>query len=70
MNDPVGIRERPLQEQRVRQGTSEVLRLILARDLGLPEAGTLAHKRLAALIGVAPLNRDSGTLRGKRLVCR
>ncbi len=28
----------------------------------------LTHKRLAALVGVAPLNRDSGTLRGRRAV--
>lgn len=34
----------------------------------LPELGTLEHKRLAALVGVAPFNRDSGTLRGKRAV--
>jgi transposase len=32
----------------------------------LPELGTLAPKPLAALVGVAPLNRDSGTLRGRR----
>ena len=34
----------------------------------LPELGTLSHKQIAALVGVAPLNRDSGTLRGKRTV--
>ncbi len=34
----------------------------------LPELGTLSHKQIAALVGVAPLARDSGTLRGKRLV--
>ncbi len=34
----------------------------------LPELGTLTHKQLAALVGVAPLNRDSGTMRGKRTV--
>jgi transposase len=34
----------------------------------LPELGTLTHKQIAALVGVAPLNRDSGTLRGKRMV--
>lgn len=34
----------------------------------LPELGTLTHKQIAALVGVAPLNRDSGTLRGKRTV--
>jgi len=34
----------------------------------LPELGTLDRKRIAALVGVAPFNRDSGTLRGKRTV--
>ena len=32
----------------------------------LPELGTLNRKQVAALVGVAPLNRDSGTLRGRR----
>ena len=32
----------------------------------LPEIGTLDRKQIAALVGVAPLNRDSGTLRGAR----
>lgn len=34
----------------------------------LPELGTLSSKQLAALVGIAPLNRDSGTLRGKRMM--
>ena len=34
----------------------------------LPELGTLTHKQIAALVGVAPLNRDSGTLQGRRTV--
>jgi transposase len=34
----------------------------------LPELGTLNRRKIAALVGVAPLNRDSGTLRGKRMV--
>jgi transposase len=34
--------------------------------LELPELGTLDRKQIAALVGVAPFNRDSGTLRGKR----
>lgn len=34
----------------------------------LPELGTLTHKRIAALVGVAPMNRDSGKWRGKRFV--
>ncbi len=33
-----------------------------------PETGTLNRKQIAALIGVAPLNRDSGTLRGRRII--
>lgn len=34
----------------------------------LPELGQLTRRELAALVGVAPLNRDSGTLRGKRAI--
>jgi transposase len=41
---------------------------VCARTLLLdrPELGTLSRQRLAALVGVAPLNRDRGTLRGSR----
>ena len=42
-----------------------VTRTLLAE---LPELGTLTHKQIAALVGVAPLNRDSGAFRGKRTV--
>ncbi|MDO8670906.1 MAG: IS110 family transposase [Dehalococcoidia bacterium] len=35
---------------------------------GLPELGKLNRKQIAVLVGVAPLNRDSGTLRGKRTI--
>jgi transposase len=34
----------------------------------LPELGRLNHKEIAALVGVAPLNRDSGAFRGRRTV--
>jgi transposase len=34
----------------------------------LPELGTLNARKIAALVGVAPFNRDSGTLRGKRAI--
>jgi transposase len=34
----------------------------------VPELGQIAPKPLAALVGVAPLNRDSGTLRGRRMI--
>lgn len=32
----------------------------------LPELGSLTNREIAKLVGVAPLNRDSGTMRGKR----
>jgi len=35
---------------------------------GLPELGRLNRKEIAALVGVAPFNWDSGKLRGKRAV--
>lgn len=41
---------------------------ILTLLASLPELGTLNRKQIAALVGVAPLNRDSGTLRGRRCV--
>lgn len=34
----------------------------------VPELGTLNRKQIAALVGVAPFNRDSGQLRGRRTV--
>lgn len=34
----------------------------------LPELGALNRRQIAALVGVAPFNRDSGTRRGKRCV--
>ncbi len=43
---------------------------VLARTLlsGLAELGTLDRQHIASLVGVAPLNCDSGKLRGKRYV--
>ena len=34
----------------------------------LPELGTLDRRKIAALVGVAPINRDSGSFRGRRMV--
>jgi transposase len=34
----------------------------------LPELGTLSRHQVAKLVGVAPLNCDSGTMRGRRAV--
>ena len=41
---------------------------VVARTLiaDLPELGRLDRKQIAALVGVAPLNRDSGRMRGRR----
>ena len=36
--------------------------------LELPELGTINRKKIAALVGVAPFNRDSGQMRGKRAI--
>jgi transposase len=43
-----------------------VARTLLAE---LPELGSLGRKQIAALVGVAPLNRDSGITRGRRTIC-
>ncbi|MEW6533724.1 MAG: IS110 family transposase [Thermodesulfobacteriota bacterium] len=34
----------------------------------LPELGKLNRRQIAALVGVAPFNRDSGTMRGRRCI--
>ena len=47
-------------------GVGPVLSITLLS--GLPELGKLDRKKIAALTGVAPLNRDSGTMRGKRTI--
>lgn len=36
--------------------------------VGVPELGRLNRREIAALVGVAPFNRDSGTLKGRRCV--
>ena len=65
------IRESPLwrtKENLLRStpGVGPVVSSILLAQL--PELGELNRYQIAALVGVAPLNRDSGTLRGKRKV--
>lgn len=34
----------------------------------LPELGSLSRREISALVGVAPVNRDSGTMRGRRAI--
>ena len=47
-------------------GVGEQLSLALLAYL--PELGTLDRRQIAALVGVAPYNRYSGTMRGKRTI--
>lgn len=47
-------------------GVGETLAYTLLADM--PELGTLTNKESASLVGVAPINRDSGRLRGKRRI--
>lgn len=65
------IRERPVWRER-----DDLLRSVpgigpvVARTLlaQLPELGHLDRRAIAKLVGVAPLNRDSGTWRGRRTI--
>lgn len=45
-------------------GIGKIVAYSLMADL--PELGNLNRKQIAALVGVAPLNRDSGNMKGKR----
>ena len=36
--------------------------------VALPELGTLNRRQIASLVGLAPMNRDSGTFRGRRMI--
>jgi len=47
-------------------GVGKTLVYTLLADL--PEIGTLSNKEIGALVGVAPMNRDSGSMRGKRKI--
>jgi len=47
-------------------GVGRVVSMTLLAEL--PELGSLNRKKIAALVGVAPLNRDSGAFRGRRMV--
>ena len=63
------IRESPVWREkdallRSAPGVGPVLTTTLLAEL--PELGALSRRQIAALVGVAPLNRDSGTMHGKR----
>jgi transposase len=46
-------------------GIAEITATMLVTEV--PELGQLNRRQIAALIGVAPINRDSGSFRGKRM---
>lgn len=48
-------------------GVGEVVAISLISYL--PELGQISHKSISYLVGVAPLNKDSGKFRGKRRIC-
>jgi len=48
------------------KGVGKVLAYTLISEL--PELGKLSRKEIAALVGVAPMNRDSGGYKGKRFI--
>ena len=65
------IRDTPLWRERDEllrsvPGVGKVLSVTLLAQL--PELGMLNRKQIAALAGLAPFNRDSGTLRGSRCI--
>jgi transposase len=51
---------------RTAPGVGRIVAVTLMTDL--PELGALSRRQIAALAGLAPFNRDSGTMRGKRSV--
>ena len=56
------------QDDLLRSVPGEGPQLSVALLSDLPELGTLGRRQIAALVGVAPMNRDSGTMRGRRTV--
>lgn len=65
------IKESPVQQMKDKilrsvPGVGDTLSATLLVDL--PELGVLNRKQIAALVGVAPFNRDSGAFRGKRRI--
>ncbi|MGD0074286.1 MAG: transposase [Candidatus Binataceae bacterium] len=65
------VRDSPLWQERgeLLSSVPGVGRVLCASLLArLPELGRLNRAEVAALVGVAPFNRDSGTLRGRRMI--
>jgi transposase len=66
-----GIKQSPVWQHRVDllksvPGIGDATARMLVVEL--PELGALSRQKIAALVGVAPFNRDSGTMRGMRTI--
>lgn len=68
--------DRLLREDPLKQATNHILQSapavgpVIAKTLliDLPELGSLNKKQIAALVGLAPISKDSGMKRGKRRI--
>ncbi|MHC4664655.1 MAG: IS110 family RNA-guided transposase [Planctomycetota bacterium] len=68
--------DRLLMKDPQKQHTNQILQFapavgpVIAKTLliDLPELGTLNNKQIAALVGLAPISKDSGMKRGKRRI--
>lgn len=58
------VKDHEIPSLQTMKGIGPVLRATLLAQL--PELGRLGGREISKLVGVAPLNRDSGTFRGKR----
>ena len=65
------LRQSPLwreQDELLRSVPGVGRQVSLTLPAYLPELGMLDRRQIAAPVGVAPINRDSGAMRGKRTV--
>lgn len=62
-NEEMKAKSKRLQEA---SGVGPVLSSTLIAIL--PELGTITNKQASALVGLAPFNKDSGTMKGKRAI--
>lgn len=63
-NSPIWVRKKQIMQSV--PGVGSVTALTLLADL--PELGTLNRQKIAALVGIAPFNKDSGKYKGKRRI--
>lgn len=66
----IGSRTEFIEKEKLLKGVTGVGK-VLSKTLlsGLPELGTLSNKKISKLVGVAPINKDSGKFKGKRMIC-